>query len=56
VAAAFAEMHLDAKGLETLTQASQQVGLNREAHFITSNGSEYDAYRRFYQAAPAALR
>ena len=56
VAAAFAEMHLDTKGLETLTLASQQIGLTKEAHFIASNGSEYDAYRRFYQSAPAALR
>ena len=56
VAAAFAEMHLDAKGLETLILASQQIGLTRDAHFISSNGSEYDAYRRFYQSAPASLR
>jgi len=56
VAAAFAEMHLDTKGLETLTLASQQIGLTKEAHFIASNGSEYDAYRRFYQSAPASLR
>ena len=56
VAAAFATMHQDAKGLETLTLASQQIGLTQEAHFIASNGSEYDAYRRFYQSAPAALR
>ena len=56
VAAAFASMHQDPTGLETLTAASQQIGLTREAHFIASNGSEYDAYRRFYQTAPASLR
>lgn len=56
VAAAFAEMHQDPKGLETLTQASTQIGLTKEAHFIASNGAEYDAYRRFYQTAPAALK
>lgn len=56
VAAAFAEMHLDRQGLETLSQASQQIGLTTEAHFIASNGREYDAYRRFYQTAPASLR
>jgi phosphonate transport system substrate-binding protein len=56
VAAAFAAMHKDAKGLEVLTAVSQQVGLTGETHFIASNGSEYDAYRRFYQTAPASLR
>lgn len=56
VAAAFAEMHLDPRGAETLLAASQQIGLTRDAHFIASNGSEYDAYRRFYQSAPASLR
>ena len=56
VSAAFAAMHQDPAGLETLASASQQIGLPREAHFIASNGSEYDAYRRFYQTAPASLR
>ena len=56
VAAAFAGMHQDPGGLETLIAASQQIGLTRDAYFITSNGSEYDAYRRFYQTAPASLR
>ncbi|MBI5256745.1 MAG: phosphate/phosphite/phosphonate ABC transporter substrate-binding protein [Burkholderiales bacterium] len=56
VAAAFAEMHKDPKGLEILNQVSQQIGLTVEAHFITSDGSEYGAYRRFYQTAPATLR
>lgn len=56
VAAAFAEMHKDPKGLEILTQVSQLVGLTHEAHFLASDGREYDAYRRFYQTAPAALR
>ncbi len=56
VAAAFAEMHKDPKGLETLTQVSQLVGLTHEAHFLASDGREYDAYRRFYQTAPASLR
>jgi len=56
VAAAFAEMHKDPLGLATLTQVSQLVGLTHEAHFLASDGREYDAYRRFYQSAPAALR
>ena len=56
VASAFADMHLDPKGLDVLTQASTQIGLTKEAHFIASNGSEYEAYRRFYKSAPPALR
>lgn len=56
VAAAFAEMHKDPKGLEVLTQVSQLVGLTHEAHFLATDGREYDAYRRFYQSAPASLR
>lgn len=56
VAQAFAEMHKDPKGLEVLTQVSQSIGLTQEAHFLASDGKEYDAYRRFYLTAPAALR
>ncbi len=56
VALAFAGMHLDPKGQEVLAQVSTTIGLTREAHFITSDGREYDAYRRFYQTAPKELR
>jgi len=56
VAAAFADMHKDARGQEVLAQASQSIGLGIDAHFIASDGREYDAYRRFYQSAPAELR
>ncbi len=56
VAQAFASMHQDPKGLEILTQVSQTIGLTQEAHFIASDGREYDAYRRFYQSAPKELR
>ena len=56
VARAFIGMHLDPKGREVLTQASAQVGLGTEAHFIASDGSEYGAYRDFYRSAPPSLR
>jgi phosphonate transport system substrate-binding protein len=56
VARAFVGMHEDAGGRAILEQASAQVGLTAEAFFITSDGSEYAAYRDFYRTAPAALR
>lgn len=56
VARAFIGMHQDPKGREVLTQASAQVGLGTEAHFIASDGSEYGAYRDFYRTAPPSLR
>jgi len=56
VAKAFAAMHQDPKGREVLVEVSNLVGLGAEAWFITSDGSEYNAYRRFFQTAPAALR
>lgn len=56
VANAFLDMHKDPKGLEILRQASLAVGLTSDAWFVPSNGSEYGAYRKFYQTAPAALR
>jgi phosphonate transport system substrate-binding protein len=56
VARAFVGMHQDPKGREVLAQASAQVGLGAEAHFIASDGSEYGAYRDFYRSAPPSLR
>lgn len=56
VARAFTTMHKDPRGLDILNQVSQLVGLSAEAHFIASDGSEYEPYRRFYQTAPAQLR
>jgi len=56
VANAFFGMHRDAIGREVLRAASQQVGLEMDAPFIASDGSEYAAYRRFYQTAPEQLR
>ena len=56
VGRAFFGMDKDPKGREILHQASLQVGLTVDATFIASDGSEYGAYRRFYQTAPASLR
>jgi len=56
VARAFAGMHKDPAGREILTEVSILVGLGAEAYFIASDGSEYNAYRRFYLTAPAALK
>lgn len=56
VAAAFIGMAKDPVGLSILHKASQLVSLNADAIFIASNGSEYSAYRKFYQTAPANLR
>jgi phosphonate transport system substrate-binding protein len=56
VAAAFIGMAKDPQGAEILHRASQQVALGSDAIFIASNGSEYAAYRKFFQSAPVALR
>lgn len=56
VAAAFVGMHTDPRGRDVLEQASKQVGLTLDAHFIASDGSEYAAYREFYRTAPPQLR
>ncbi|MBY0240427.1 MAG: phosphate/phosphite/phosphonate ABC transporter substrate-binding protein [Burkholderiaceae bacterium] len=55
VSAAFFGMHKDPRGKAILQQASERVGLRGDAWFIPSDGSEYSAYRRFYQTAPASL-
>lgn len=56
VAAAFLGMAKDPAGIAILHKASQLVALNSDAVFIPSNGSEYSAYRKFYQSAPPSLR
>jgi phosphonate transport system substrate-binding protein len=56
VAKAFAGMHKDPKGLAILQEVSKHIGLTQEAHFISSDGSEYAPYRKFYQTAPMQLR
>lgn len=56
IAQAFFNMHKDPRGKEILHEASTKVGLTADAYFIASNGSEYSAYRQFYQMAPESLR
>ena len=56
VADAFFDMDNDPKGREILHQTSALVGLPADTIFVPSNGSEYGAYRRFYQNAPVNLR
>src|SRR5574343_350045 len=56
VASAFINMHRDPAGRAILTRASEEVGLDRQAYFLPASGTDYSAYRRFYQTAPANLR
>ena len=56
VGRAFFGMDKDPKGRDILHAASTQVGLTVDASFIPSDGSEYAAYRRFFQTAPPQLR
>lgn len=56
VVQAFVGMAKDPKGRDILHKASDQVGLAQDAYFISSDGSEYAAYRDFYRTAPASLR
>ena len=56
VAEAFFGMARDPKGKELMRKASELAGLPADTRFIPSDGSEYEAYRRFYRSAPASLR
>ena len=56
IAEAFLGMGKDPRGKDIIRKASELVGLPADAYFIPSDGSEYDAYRRFYRSAPASLR
>lgn len=56
VAQAFLGMARDPRGREVIHKVSEAVGLGTDAYFIFSDGSEYEAYRRFYRTAPASLR
>lgn len=53
---AFVGMAQDPKGIKVLHSASELVKLPASTVFISSNGSEYAAYRNFYQTAPVSLR
>ena len=56
VSRAFIEMGNDPQGKKILANASDIVKLPANTSFVVSNGSEYSAYRNFYQTAPASLR
>lgn len=56
VTKAFVNMHKTPQGKQLLHESALKVGLPSDAYFIASTGSEYAAYRKFYQTAPAALR
>lgn len=56
VATAFITMHHDPAGKAVLLKASQEVGLDLQAHFLSATEEDYASYRRFYQNAPASLR
>ena len=56
VAEAFFGMAKDPRGKELMRKASELAGLPADTRFIPSDGSEYEAYRRFYRSAPASLR
>ncbi len=56
VSRAFIEMDKDPQGRQVLARASELVKLPPGTAFVASNGSEYGAYRSFYQTAPVNLR
>ena len=56
VSKAFIEMPKDPQGQKILASAAELVKLPAGTIFIASNGSEYSAYRSFYQTAPANLK
>ena len=56
VANAFMQMKNDPRGREILHESAAKVGLDKDAYFIPSDGSEYASYRRFYASAPASVR
>lgn len=56
VASAFIGMHRDPVGKAILVKASQEVGLDQQAYFLPANGTDYAAYRRFYQTVPPIQR
>lgn len=53
---AFLDMARDPEGRKLLANAAELVKLPPDTSFVASDGSEYGAYRNFYQNAPAALR
>lgn len=55
VSNAFVDMYKDPMGRDILHQASKEVGLPSDAYFVAAGASDYAAYKRFYQSAPASL-
>lgn len=55
VATAFIQMSKDPKGRDILHQASQEVGLAKDAYFVASSAADYASYRKFFQTAPVSL-
>ena len=56
VSKAFLEMGQDPQGRQVLARAAELVKLPSGTAFVPSDGSEYGAYRNFYQTAPVDLR
>ncbi len=56
VSKAFLDMPKDPQGAKILVSAAELVKLPPNTVFIASNGSEYSAYRNFYQTAPVNLK
>lgn len=56
VESAFLDMAKDPEGRRLLASAADLVKLPPDTAFVASDGSEYGAYRSFYQHAPASLR
>jgi phosphonate transport system substrate-binding protein len=56
VSKAFLEMSKDPVGRNILANAADLVKLPPATAFVPATGADYDAYRNFYQTAPARLR
>lgn len=56
ISRAFLGMSKDPQGKKVLANAAELVKLPAGTAFVSSNGSEYSTYRKFYQSAPPNLR
>jgi phosphonate transport system substrate-binding protein len=56
VADAFLNMHRDPAGSKILAQSAALVHASGPLAFVTAGEADYDDYRRFHQATPAAAR
>jgi phosphonate transport system substrate-binding protein len=55
IADAFFALAKDPKGRQLIHKVSETVGMSADVFFVPAQGSEYDAYRRFYQSVPVGL-